>query len=71
MNELPKLTYTLTGAAKALNVSKPTMEKIVNRADFPAFKAGRRWIIPADGLCKWLQVQAAAAMEDRSQRYGA
>ena len=71
MTELPKLTYTLTGAAKALNISKPTMEKLVNRADFPAFKAGRRWIIPAEALSKWLQVQAEAAMADRSQRCGA
>lgn len=71
MTELPKLTYTLTSAAKALNISKPTMEKLVNRADFPAFKAGRRWIIPAEGLSQWLQAQAAAAMEDRSQRCGA
>lgn len=71
MTELPKLTYTLTSAAKALNISKPTMEKLVNREDFPAFKAGRRWIIPAEGLNNWLMEQAAAAMADRNQRCGA
>ena len=67
MTELPKLTYTLESAAAALNVSKPTMLKLVNRADFPSFRAGRRWIIPAEGLKAWLEAQAASAMGDRKQ----
>ncbi len=71
MTELPKLTYTLEGAAKALSVSKPTMLKLVNRADFPAFRAGRRWIIPAEGLRCWLEEQAALAMEYRCHGMGA
>lgn len=71
MNELPKLTYTLTGAAKALNVSKPTMLNLVKRADFPSFRAGRRWIIPVDGLKTWLDSQATSAMEGRSHGIGA
>jgi len=67
MTDLPKLTYTLAGAAQALNISKPTMLKIVNRADFPSFRAGRRWIIPAEGLKSWIATQASSAMEDRAQ----
>ena len=71
MTELPKLTYTLESAAVALNVSKPTMMKLVNRSDFPAFRAGRRWIILEEGLKRWLEDQAALAMECRSQGIGA
>lgn len=71
MNEQPKLTYTLDSAAKALHVSKPTMLNLVRRADFPSFRAGKRWIIPAEGLNKWLMDQAECAMEDRRQGYGA
>lgn len=60
MTELPKLTYTLTQAAEAINVSRPTMQRLVNRSDFPAFRTGKRWIIPADSFKDWLNNQATA-----------
>jgi len=58
MNELPKLCYTLTQAAEAINVSRPTMLRLVNRDDFPAFRIGTRWIIPAEAFKNWLDTQA-------------
>ena len=60
MNELPKLSYTLTQAAEAINVSRPTMSNLVKRDDFPAFRSGTRWIIPAEAFKNWLNSQAAA-----------
>lgn len=60
MTELPKLTYTLTQAAEAINVSRPTMQQIVNRDDFPAFRTGRRWVIPIDPFKEWLNDQIVA-----------
>ena len=60
MTELPKLSYTLTQAAEAINVSRPTMQKIVNRSDFPAFQTCNRWFIPIEPFKEWLNNQAAA-----------
>lgn len=60
MSELPKLSYTLSQAAEAINVSRPTMQEIVQREDFPAFRTGKRWIIPIDAFRNWLNDQVAA-----------
>ena len=60
-----KLSYSLETAAEALNISKPTMLEIVNRADFPAFRIGRRWIIPIDGMQRWLEEQTRQAQSDK------
>lgn len=59
MNDTPdKLTYTLNDAAIAMNVSRPTMLAMVRRENFPAFRVGRRWIIPIDAFRQWLNEQA-------------
>lgn len=60
MTELPKLSYTLTQAAKAINISRPTMKKIVNRPDFPDFQTCNRWFIPIEPFKEWLNKQAVA-----------
>ena len=52
------LTCTREQAAKMAQVSLPTMDTWLNRADFPAFKAGRRWIIPVDKYKAWLEAKA-------------
>ena len=53
-----KLTLDLKSAAELAGVSIPTMAEFVRRDDFPAFKAGRRWVIPCDLLKQWLERQA-------------
>lgn len=50
--------FTLETAAKFANVSTPTMTEWVNRQDFPAFRSGRRWIIPRASFERWLEDQA-------------
>ena len=51
--------FNLKTAAEFASISTPTMLELVNRQDFPAFKVGRRWVIPrADFVC-WLSEQAA------------
>ena len=50
---------TLEAAAKLAGVSAPTMLSWVNRSDFPAFRSGRRWVIPRDSLLEWMKAQAA------------
>ncbi len=49
---------TLENAAKLAGVSIPTMQAWVNRRDFPAFRSGRRWIIPRDALIDWIKARA-------------
>ena len=66
MEERKVLTLILTQAAKELNISRPTMTNLVHRADFPSFRVGRRWIIPADGLKRWLEEQVGLACEERA-----
>lgn len=65
MKETKGLTYTLEQAAEAIQVSRPTMQNLVHRADFPSFRVGRRWIIPADGLKRWLEEQVSLACEEK------
>lgn len=66
MEHRSRLTYTLSEAAEALHVSRPTMQALVYRADFPSFQVGRRWIIPADGLKRWLEDQAKMSCEEKA-----
>ena len=54
------LALNLTEAAKALHVSRPTMQMIANREDFPAIRFRKRWIIPVDALTAWLKQEASS-----------
>ena len=58
-NNVPPMAYTQEQAAHAAGVSPVTMRQWVNREDFPAFKAGKRWIIPVDALRDWLIQKAS------------
>lgn len=63
MDESNLTTYTLTDAARLMNVSKPTMLKLANRSDFPSIRIGSRWIINAAGLQRWLDDQVMLKAE--------
>lgn len=51
-------TFTVETGAQWANVSRPTFSEWMKRADFPAFKSGRRWIIPREALIRWLNERA-------------
>ena len=53
-----RLALSVTEAAEALNVSRPTVYQIMRRADFPAFRVGRRTLISRSGLERWIEAQA-------------
>ena len=53
-----KGAFNLSEAAAFAGVSLPTMAAWANRPGFPAFKAGRRWIVPVDSFKTWLDEQA-------------
>jgi len=41
--------------AELLQVSKRTLQRMINRKDLPAFKVGSQWRIYETALAKWLQ----------------
>lgn len=53
------LAYTLEDAAEVMHVSVPILRTLVDRPDFPAFRLGKRWVIPDADLRKWLSDMAA------------
>lgn len=54
-----KMVFGLKEAAKMCGVSVHTMQALVNSEGFPAFRAGRRWMIPRNALEAWMTRQAA------------
>jgi excisionase family DNA binding protein len=53
-----KLTLTALEAARAANVSIPTMYAWLHKTNFPALRVGRKWLIPVDAFRRWLETQA-------------
>lgn len=59
-----RLAYRPAEAAVALGVSRPTLYKLMRRADFPAINLGNRRLIPVDGLKRWLEAQVNGGVAD-------
>lgn len=56
---MEKIAYSVTEAAAALGVSRPTMYEIIRRDDFDAaFKVGSRTLISKNRLEEWAQRKA-------------
>ena len=53
-----KTAFSIAETAARLGVSRPTVYNLINRADFPAFRVGSRWLISAAGLDEWVREQA-------------
>lgn len=53
-----KLTYSVTEAAEALGVSRPTMYELIHREGFPSLKVGNRVLISRRRLVEWVDQQA-------------
>lgn len=49
-----KMAYTITDLQTLLPLGKNSLYKLVNRPDFPKIRCGRKILIPATGLEKWL-----------------
>ena len=56
-----KLAISVPETAKVLGVSVPTAYELTRRADFPAFRIGRRTLVDRSGLERWVSLQAGAA----------
>lgn len=55
---MEKLALSVPEAAEVLGMCPKTVYQLTRRADFPAFKAGNRTIISAEGLRAWVLKQA-------------
>lgn len=53
----------LDEAARYMGINHVTMSALVRRPDFPAFRMGRRWVIPRDALVRWLNEKAEERAE--------
>ena len=53
-----KVALTVSETAAALGVSRPTVYKLLRRADFPGFRVGSRQLVSRVGLERWVAAQA-------------
>ena len=58
-----KLTMTALEAARAANVSLPTMYEWLHRSNFPALRVVKKWLVPVDAFKRWLEAQAGVQGE--------
>ena len=53
-NAKPLRLLTIHETAELLQVSKRTLQRMINRKDLPAFKVGGQWRTHENTLAKWL-----------------
>ena len=58
-----RLTYDPVDAAPLMGVSLPLVYQLCKRDDFPSFRVGRKILISADGLRRWIDRQAGGGGE--------
>lgn len=55
-NDLEQLRLlTVAEAAELLQVSKRTLERLIQRRKLPAFKVGHQWRVRESELVKWIE----------------
>lgn len=60
---MSKRVYKVRELPEVLGISQTKAYQIVHQAGFPATKIGRRILIPADALDRWLLEQAAKGVD--------
>lgn len=55
-----KLVLSVPETAKILGISIPKAYELTRRADFPAFRIGRRTLVDRNGLENWVSAQSGA-----------
>lgn len=56
-NTIAPLAVSAAEAARMLDISKPSLYKLMHQQGFPSFKAGGRTLISVDGLRDWVRRQ--------------
>lgn len=64
---MEKLTLSIPEAAKVLGVSKTFMYRIAKNKSFPTIAVGKRILVPAKGLERWIEEQAQEGCNPHSK----
>lgn len=65
--KVEKMALSIGETAAALGVSRPTVYNLLHRRDFPAFKVGGRTLVSAEGLERWVALQAGGGEQHGEQ----
>ena len=58
---MERMTLTVSDLQHALGIGRNQAYDLVNRADFPKIRVGRKILIPRDALIRWLDKQTQHA----------
>ena len=59
---MEKLTMTVDELREAMGCGRRQAYDLVNRADFPKIRLGKRILIPRDALMRWLEAQTEGVL---------
>lgn len=62
-NDSLSLCLSVSEAAEALSVSKPTIYRLIRTENFPAFKIGGRTVVGVAALKAWVDQQVRTGAE--------
>ena len=54
---MERLTMNVADLQQALGIGRAQAYDLVNRADFPSIRLGRKILIPRDAFMRWLELQ--------------
>lgn len=57
---MERMALSVPEVQKALGIGRNSVYNLVNRADFPKIRMGRKIIIPRDAFLRWLDQQTAS-----------
>lgn len=63
MKKLDQIAYTVSDAAQAVNVSRPTIYRWMHLDGFPVARIGGCTRIPAEAFKRWIDEKAGVTME--------
>ena len=58
MTSTERMTLTISETARELNLSRPTVYRLLERKDFPSLRVGKRVLVSRAGLRAWIERQA-------------
>ena len=57
MSEIKPLAVSTSTAADMIDVSRPTLYRLIRTGEIPSFQLGSRRLIPTSGLAAWVENQ--------------
>lgn len=57
MSEIKPLAVSTSTAAGMIDVSRPTLYRLLRTGEIPSFQLGSRRLIPTSGLTAWVEHQ--------------